>query len=125
MICELLVDHTRQFIHSLLIQRMSVGCFLGVGHRSEHPRGLSCNQSACQCRRHAGSILGCGRSPGEGNGKPLQYSCLGNPMDRKGLVGYSPWGCKRVRENLVTKQQQQSQPQAMFSVHIYCLRTTV
>ena len=29
----------------------------------------------------AGSILGSGRSPGEGNGNPLQYSCLGNPMD--------------------------------------------
>ena len=29
-----------------------------------------------------GSIPGSGRSPGEGNGKPLQYSCLENPMDR-------------------------------------------
>jgi len=29
-----------------------------------------------------GSISGLGRSPGEGNGKLLQYSCLGNPMDR-------------------------------------------
>ena len=29
-----------------------------------------------------GSTLGWGRSPGEGNGNPLQYSCLGNPMDR-------------------------------------------
>ena len=29
-----------------------------------------------------GSILGLGRSPGERNGKPVQYSCLGNPMDR-------------------------------------------
>ena len=28
-----------------------------------------------------GSIPGSGRSPGEGNGTPLQYSCLGNPMD--------------------------------------------
>ena len=28
-----------------------------------------------------GSIPGLGRSPGEGNGNPLQYSCLGNPMD--------------------------------------------
>ena len=27
------------------------------------------------------SILGLGRSPGEGNSNPLQYSCLGNPMD--------------------------------------------
>ena len=30
----------------------------------------------------AGLISGLGRSPGEGNGNPLQYSCLGNPMDR-------------------------------------------
>ena len=30
----------------------------------------------------AGSIPGLGRSPGEGNGNPFQYSCLGNPMDR-------------------------------------------
>ena len=29
-----------------------------------------------------GSIPGLGRSPGEGNGNPLQYSCLGNPMNR-------------------------------------------
>ena len=29
-----------------------------------------------------GSIPGLGRSPGEGNGNPLQYSCLGNPLDR-------------------------------------------
>ena len=29
-----------------------------------------------------GSISGLGRSPGEGNGKPLQYSCWGNPVDR-------------------------------------------
>ena len=32
----------------------------------------------------SGSIPGLGRSPGEGNGNPLQYSCLGNPMDRGG-----------------------------------------
>ena len=32
--------------------------------------------------RDVGSIPGLGRSPGEGNGNPLQYSCLGNPMYR-------------------------------------------
>ena len=32
-----------------------------------------------------GSIPGSARSPGEGNGNPLKYSCLGNPMDR------GPW----------------------------------
>ena len=33
----------------------------------------------------ADSISGLGRSPGEGNGNPLQYSCLENPMDRGAL----------------------------------------
>ena len=32
--------------------------------------------------RDVGLIPGSGRSPGGGNGNPLQYSCLGNPMDR-------------------------------------------
>ena len=49
-------------------------------------------------------ILGLGRSPEEGNGKPLQYSCLGNPMDRE-----SRWatvhGVTKIRHN---DQQQQS-----------------
>ena len=31
---------------------------------------------------YTGSIPGSGRSPGVGNGNPLQFSCLGNPMDR-------------------------------------------
>ena len=40
-----------------------------------------------------GSILGSRRSPGEGNGNPLQYSCLKNSRQRI-LAGYSPWGLK-------------------------------
>ena len=41
-------------------------------------------EPTCQGRdlRDAGSIPGLGRSPGGGNDNPLQYSCLGNPMDR-------------------------------------------
>ena len=42
-----------------------------------------------------GSIPGLERSPGEGNGNPLQYSCLENPMYR-GASGYSPWGHKEL-----------------------------
>ena len=42
-----------------------------------------------------GSIPGLGRSPGEGNGNPLQYSCLdGESHGQRSLVGYSPWGHK-------------------------------
>ena len=51
-----------------------------------------------------GLISGSGRLPGEENGNPLQYFCLGNPMDRGGWQAYCPWGHKRVRHGLVTKQ---------------------
>ena len=44
--------------------------------------------------RDAGLIPGSGRSPGEGNGNPLQYSCLGESHGERSLVGYSPWGHK-------------------------------
>ena len=48
------------------------------------PRWLSGKESACQTGdiRDTALILGSGRSPGEGNGNLLQYSCLENPMDR-------------------------------------------
>ena len=42
------------------------------------------------------------RSPGEGNGNPLQYSCLGNPMDRGAWQVTVP-GVARVRYNIATK----------------------
>ena len=42
-----------------------------------------------------GSIPGSGRSPGEGNGNPLQYFCLEKFHEQKILVGYSPWDCKK------------------------------
>ena len=41
-----------------------------------------------------GSIPGSGRSHGEGNGNPRQYSCLGNPMDRGAWLAYTPWSWK-------------------------------
>ena len=52
-----------------------------------------------------GSIPGLGGSPGEGNGNPLQYSCLGNPKDR-GACGLQSIGLQRVRHDWVTKQEQ-------------------
>ena len=39
-------------------------------------------------------IAGLGRSPGGGDGNPLQYSCLESPMDKRSLAGYSPRGHK-------------------------------
>ena len=48
------------------------------------PRWLSGKESACNAGATGdlGSIPGSGRSPGEGHGNPLQYSCLENPVDR-------------------------------------------
>ena len=48
------------------------------------PAGTSGKEPTWQGRRgkRPGSIAGWGRSPGDGNGNPLQYSCLENPMDR-------------------------------------------
>ena len=56
--------------------------------------------------RDSGSIPGSGRSPGEGNGNPLQYSCLGNPVDR---------GAWRATAQRVRK----SQTQLSTDAHIY------
>ena len=47
------------------------------------PGGSDCKESAWNAG-DPGSVSGLGRSPGEGNGNPLQYSCLVNSMDRGG-----------------------------------------
>ena len=44
--------------------------------------GLKNPPASAEDTRGAGLTLGSGRSPGEGNGNPLQYSCLENPKDR-------------------------------------------
>ena len=44
------------------------------------PWGSDSKESACNAG-DPGPIPGSGRAPGEGNGSPLQYSCLENPMD--------------------------------------------
>ena len=57
--------------------------------------------------RDLGSIPGSGTSSGEGNGNPLQYSCLGNPMDR---------GAWRATARRTTKSQTQLK---QLSTHIH------
>ena len=53
---------------------------------SNFPGSLLGKQSACNAGdTDVGSIPGLGRFPGEENGNPFQYSCLGNPMDRRAL----------------------------------------
>ena len=64
----------------LKVPRSSLGVIsIDVFYR--FPGGSQSKEPACNVR-DLGSIPGLGRSPGEGNDNPLQYSRLGNPMDR-------------------------------------------
>ena len=60
--------------------------------------GLDGKESACDAGDQ-GSVSGWGRSPGEGNGYPLQYSCLDNPMD-KGVSQLQSMGSQRSQTQL-------------------------
>ena len=68
------------------------------------PGGSDGKESACNAG-DLGSIPGSGRYLGEGNGYPLQFSCLENPVDR-GACWATVHGVVRVRCDLATKQQQ-------------------
>jgi len=69
-----------------------------------------------------GSIPESGRSPGEKNGNPLQYSCLGNPMDRGGWWATS-MGLQRV-DTPATKQQKQQYKQKQYKQQYKCARNS-
>ena len=72
-----------------------------LGWSLSFPHSSVSKESACNAG-DPGSIPRSGRSPGEGNDNPLQYSCLENPMDR-GALWATVHGVKRVRHNLATK----------------------
>ena len=71
-----------------------------------YPSGSDGKESACNVG-DLGLIPGLGRSPGEENDNPLQWSCLGNPMDRR-VWRTAVYGvARRVGHDLVTQQRQQ------------------
>ena len=74
------------------IERHECCCFPGVSNSKESAYSAG----------DSGSIPGLGKSPGEGNGNPLQYSCLENPMDRRAWQA-TVHVVTRVRHDLVTK----------------------
>ena len=75
------------------------------GKESAYNAETTCNKG------DLGMIPGLGRSPGKGNGSPLYYSCLGNPMDR-GASQVTIHGVARVGNDLDTK------PWHTFSNHL-------
>ena len=62
------------------------------------PGGSDSKESACNAG-DSGLIPGWGRFPGEGNGNPLQYSCLGNRMDGRALQELQSMSLQRVRHD--------------------------
>ena len=66
--------------------------FISIPYISDFPCGSDSKASVYNVG-DLGSIPGSGRFPGEGNGNPLQYSCLENPMDGE---AWCPWGCKEL-----------------------------
>ena len=81
----------------VLFMHFSLFVFIGENFSQKtyqvgFPGGSDGKESACNVG-DPGLTPESGRSPGEGNGNPLQYSCLENSADRS-LVGYSPQGHK-------------------------------
>ena len=74
--CSVCVSLDMDMIHSI------VDSLKGPEDQCGLSRWLSGKESACQAGDQ-GSSPGSGRSPGGGDGNPLQYSCLENPMDRE------------------------------------------
>ena len=68
------------------------------------PDGSVVKNLPANAGNNAVSIPELGRSTGEGNGNPAQYSCLESPMDKR-PGGLQSMGSQRVGDNLVTKQQ--------------------
>ena len=58
------------------------------------PGGLDGKESACNARDP--DLSKSGKTPEKGNDYIVQYSCLENSIDKRSLVGYSPWGHKEV-----------------------------
>ena len=78
---------------------------LMMDHETVFPHSSVGKESACNAG-DLGWIPGSGRSPGEGNGNPLQYSCLENPMDR-GAWWATAHGVARVRHDLAFEHERE------------------
>ena len=80
-ICPVFVDFSNTILsRTVLIKRIELKFNISMSSVG-FPGGSECKESACHAG-DLGSVSELGRSPGEGNGNPLQNPCLENPMDR-------------------------------------------
>ena len=82
------------------------------------PGGSEGKESACNVG-HPSMIPGSGRSPGEGNGNPLQYSCLENSWTEE-PGGLQPMGLQRVGHNWATSLHFKSVVNVLISQDSFC-----
>ena len=95
--CQRLVCDSEQMIYLTLAVKICISEMGNNGRIIVRIRGFpqsSVDKSFACSAGDLGLIPVSGRSPGEGNGNPLQYSCLENHFDRGAWWAYSPWGCK-------------------------------
>ena len=85
LILETCISYCKRYFTNIMEVRI-LRCFPGGGEVKNLPVNAG----------DSGSISELGRSPGEGNDNPLQYSCVGNPMDR-GAWWATVHGIARVR----------------------------
>ena len=89
---------------TLFIVFLGIQCFFLSGSVVSNPPAMKEPQETLV------SVPGSDRYPGGGHGNPLQYSCLENPHGQRSLVGYSPWGRKKLDTTEVTQH-----------AHIHCV----
>ena len=80
-------------LYILEIDPLAVSLAIIFSH-SEGCLGSSDGKASVYNVGDPGSVPWLGRSPGEGNGNPLQYYCLKKSHVQRSLIGYSPWGLK-------------------------------
>ena len=81
-----LVKNKHNYLSYYYLSRFYICCYHAINNKSKSsfPGGTGVKNLPADAEdtRDTGSIPGSGRSPGEGNGNPLKYSCLENSMDR-------------------------------------------
>ena len=81
----------------------------------DFPSGSDGKESACNAG-DPGLVRGLGRSPGEGNSNPLQYSCLENPTDRGAW-----WSSVHRVTKSQTRLSEQQHGQCQLKINMHCL----
>ena len=109
--------HTIFYIHKILYIHIIYNIYIHIYIYMGFPGGSVRKESICSAG-DLGSIPGLGRSPGEGHGNPLQYSCLDNPHEPRSLVGCSPGGRKGLD---MTKQLSTMHNTYIICVCVLCL----